>query len=71
MAKTFATTTFANGLLAILAGLIANYLADNLKLGPTAPFAVAIPCFALCFVIVATTWTENYGNHTENYANNS
>lgn len=62
MAKTFATSTFANGLLAIIAGIIANYLAESLKLGPTAPFAVAIPCFALCFLIVATTWTENYGN---------
>ena len=34
MAKTFATTTFANGFLAILAGVIANILADNLGYGP-------------------------------------
>ena len=62
MSKTFATSTFANGLLAIGAGMVANYLAESLNYGPTAPFAVAIPCFALCFLIVALTWTENYGN---------
>ena len=42
--------------------MVANYLAESLNYGPTAPFAVAIPCFALCFLIVALTWTENYGN---------
>ena len=62
MSKTFATTTFANGLLAILAGIIANLLAETLQLGPASPFAVAIPCFGLCFLVVAFTWTENYGN---------
>ena len=62
MSKTFATSTFANGLLAIFAGILANFLAENLNLGPTSPFAIAIPCFGLCFLIVAFTWTENYGN---------
>ena len=62
MSKTFATSTFANGLLAILAGVVANYLAENLGFGPTAPFALAVPCFCLCFVIVLSTWSENYGN---------
>ena len=62
MSKPFATSTFANGLLAIGAGMVANYLAENLNYGPAAPFAVAVPCFALCFLIVTFTWTENYGN---------
>ena len=62
MSKTFATSTFANGLLAILAGVVANYLAENLGFGPTAPFALAILCFFLCFFIVFLTWSENYGN---------
>ncbi len=65
MSKTFATSTFANGLLAILAGIFANFLAENMKFGPTAPFALAIPCFAICFMIVAFTWEENYGNQVE------
>ena len=34
MGKTFATTTFANGFLAIIAGVVANILADNLGYGP-------------------------------------
>ena len=34
IAKTFATTTFANGFLAIAAGVVANILADNLGYGP-------------------------------------
>ena len=33
MEKTFATTTFANGFLAIIAGIVANILADNLGYG--------------------------------------
>jgi hypothetical protein len=62
MSKTFATSTFANGLLAIMAGILANFLAETMAFGPTAPFGLAIPCFALCFVVVALTWEENYGN---------
>ena len=38
MEKTFATTTFANGFLAIVAGVVANMLADNLGYGPRVNF---------------------------------
>ena len=38
MEKTFATTTFANGFLAIVAGVVANLLADNLGYGPRVRF---------------------------------
>jgi len=62
MGATFATSTFANGVLAIVAGIVANYLAENLGFGPRAPFGLAIICFIFCFFIVASTWTENYGN---------
>lgn len=27
-----------------------------------APFLLALPCFALCFVIVCFAWEENYGD---------
>ena len=40
MEKTFATTTFANGFLAIIAGVVANVLADNLGHGPRVIFFV-------------------------------
>ena len=45
-----------------MAGIVANYLAENLGFGPRAPFGLAIICFIFCFFIVASTWTENYGN---------
>jgi hypothetical protein len=62
MSRTFSTTTFANGILAIVAGVAANFFAENLGMGPIAPFLLAIPCFVACFVIVALAWEENYGN---------
>ena len=37
-------------------------MAENLGFGPRAPFGLAIVCFAACFVVVAFTWSENYGN---------
>jgi len=62
MEKTFATTTFANGFLAIVAGIVANILADNLGYGARAPFALGVVCFLFCFIIVTFAWDENYGN---------
>jgi cytochrome c oxidase subunit IV len=37
-------------------------LAENLALGPLAPFAMAVPCFMVCFFVVLMTWEENYGD---------
>ncbi|TRY79466.1 hypothetical protein TCAL_08927 [Tigriopus californicus] len=62
LSRTFSTTTFANGLLAILAGLVANFSAETLGYGPVAPFMIAVACFALCLVVIIATWDENYGN---------
>ena len=45
MEKTFATTTFANGFLAIVAGVVANLLADNLGYGPRVKFMFDIKIF--------------------------
>ena len=42
---TFSTSTFANGLIAIVAGVVANFLAETLGLGPRAPFVVSILSF--------------------------
>lgn len=62
LSRTFSTTTFANGLLAILAGLVANLSAETLGYGPVAPFMIAVGCFTLCMIIIIMTWDENYGN---------
>ena len=59
---TFAQTTFWNGLLAILAGVMSNFAAETLGYGPIAPFALAIVPLCLCGLIVTQTWPENFGN---------
>ena len=62
MAKTFSTSTFANGILAILAGVVSNFVAETLNVGPIAPFLIAVPVLITCFLVVLFTWEENYGN---------
>ena len=54
-------------LIAIAAGVAANFVTGDLSgggplgVGPAAPFVLAVPCFAVCAVVVMTTWEENYG----------
>ena len=50
-----------NGLVAIVAGLTAQTLVGALKLGPVAPFDAAAAVLAVGGVVIAYTWTENYG----------
>jgi MFS family permease len=62
---TFSYATFGNGLVAVLAGLVANTAADSF--GFVAPFVVAlIPLSAVLF-LVYSTWSENYGNQQQSY----
>ena len=39
---TFSVTTFWNGILAIVAGIISNLTAESMGFGPVAPFVVAL-----------------------------
>lgn len=55
-----------NGLVAILAGLLANYLVEGLALGPVAPFDAAMVLLAVGGVVIMSTWPENYGNASAN-----
>ncbi|XP_072045202.1 LOW QUALITY PROTEIN: molybdate-anion transporter-like [Amphiura filiformis] len=57
---TFTRATFWNGVLAIVAGVVANFFAGTLNLGPVAPFVLAIPFLLASGAIVAQTWNENY-----------
>lgn len=57
---TFAYATFGNGLVAVIAGLIANSAAETY--GFVAPFVVAILPLSIVAIMVTFTWTENYGN---------
>ena len=62
LSGTFSKAVFlGNGLVAILAGLIANSLVTGMELGPTAPFDAAAAALALGFAVIASTWTENFG----------
>ena len=63
---TFSKATFANGLIAIAAGVAANFLAETLSLGPRAPFAVAILSFWVCYFVVTSLWDENHGDTNVN-----
>lgn len=51
-----------NGLMAIIAGLLAHSLVETFSLGPVAPFDAASVVMLLGGAIVLFTWPENYGD---------
>jgi len=60
LSDTFSKATTYNGVIAVVAGLVASWLAD--RFGYVAPFVFAIIPLILLSTIVLSTWTENYGN---------
>lgn len=64
LGDTFSYATFGNGLAAVIAGLMANTAAESY--GYVAPFIVAIAPLVSVALLVAFTWTENYGNQNQN-----
>jgi MFS family permease len=60
---TFSHATFLNGLMAVSAGLVANFVASSF--GFVGPFVVAMLPLAACGALVFLTWGENYGNTSE------
>lgn len=63
LGDTFSKAVFVgNGLVAILAGLFANFLVENMALGPVAPFDASACVLLLGGVVIFTTWGENYGD---------
>lgn len=66
LSLTFSKAVFlGNGLIAILAGLVANFLADTLSLGPVSPFDAASCVLLLGMAIIINSWSENHGDSTE------
>ncbi|KAK9826741.1 hypothetical protein WJX81_003787 [Elliptochloris bilobata] len=66
LGNTFAKAVFlGNGLVAILAGLLAHALVEYGQLGPVAPFDAAAGVMLLGGALVALTWSENYGDNSE------
>jgi hypothetical protein len=61
----FSWSTFLNGLVAIISGVIANSLVDiygKTSAGYVSPFIAALFVLFIAFGVIATTWKENYGN---------
>ncbi|KAF6136209.1 hypothetical protein GIB67_001618 [Kingdonia uniflora] len=56
---------FGNGLVAIIAGLFGNVLADTLGFGPVAPFDAAACFLAIGMAIIMSSWSENFGDPSE------
>lgn len=64
---TFSKAIFiGNGLVAILSGLFGNFLVDNLGLGPVSPFDAAACFLAIGMAVILSSWTENYGDSSDN-----
>ncbi|CAN6461969.1 unnamed protein product [Victoria cruziana] len=67
LSLTFSKAIFlGNGLIAIVSGLFANLIADTLGFGPVAPFDAAACFLAIGMAIILSSWTENYGDPSEN-----
>uniref|UniRef100_A0A2P2LRL7 Molybdate-anion transporter-like n=1 Tax=Rhizophora mucronata TaxID=61149 RepID=A0A2P2LRL7_RHIMU len=67
LSVTFSKAIFlGNGLVAIVSGLFGNVLVDTLSLGPVAPFDAAACFLAIGMTIILSSWSENYGDPSEN-----
>lgn len=62
LSQTFSWATWGNGLVAILSGVAANIVAD--AFGLVAPFMLAIVTFVVGGVVIAVSWSENYGQQS-------
>jgi hypothetical protein len=62
LGDTFSYATFGNGVVAVVAGLVANLAAKNY--GYVAPFVCALFPLTAVALIASTSWNENYGNQS-------
>jgi hypothetical protein len=61
--QTFAWAVFlGNGLMAILAGFLGDFLVEKMNLGRVAPFDAAIVFMLIGGAVMMATWPENYGD---------
>ena len=65
LSSTFTKAYFFNSIVAITAGLVGGFAADNY--GPVAPFDVSLAMLVCGTIAIFFLWTENYGDaETEN-----
>lgn len=60
MGATFSLAIFGNGIVAILAGVVASFI--SIQFGYVAPFMLAMIFLTASAVYVSFYWTENYGD---------
>ena len=58
---TFSKATFYNSIIAVFAGVLANFFSEWLSFGPVAPFIIAVPCLIFAGLLINCSWNENYG----------
>eukprot|EP01012_Entosiphon_sulcatum_P039856 TRINITY_DN5315_c0_g1_i1.p1 TRINITY_DN5315_c0_g1~~TRINITY_DN5315_c0_g1_i1.p1 ORF type:complete len:441 (-),score=74.77 TRINITY_DN5315_c0_g1_i1:116-1438(-) len=63
VSSTFSLMTVGNGIVAILAGFIAQGAKSAVD-HPVAPFDVSLAFLVLGTLVISSTWSENYGNTT-------
>jgi len=80
LGKSFSWAMFANSVIAILAGLVANKAASTFEMievkqglvyagGYLNPFDIALAALVCCGFFAATLWEENYGEAEEGTEN--
>lgn len=58
--STFTKSTFYNGIIAIISGLVSSLLSsDEFNIGPIAPFIFSIPISIFTFLLCLIIWSEN------------
>jgi len=62
LSETFDIATFGNGIVAIIAGLVASAVANYF--GYVAPFMISLVLLIIGSIVVALSWNENYGDST-------
>ena len=65
---TFNKATVWNGILAVIAGVVANVFAEWMNFGPVSPFMLAIPCLIASGAVVLIQWKENYAKQKVQFA---
>jgi len=66
LSDTFSIATFGNGVVAIIAGLAASFVAE--QWGYVSPFMVSLILLVIGTIVVGTTWKENYGDSSADIA---